>query len=55
MKLTFAKGARWRTLGLFNSSLEGNTRRAIDFQQGDKFDEKALKALIRAAVALNTS
>jgi hypothetical protein len=41
--------------GLFNSSLEGNTRRAIDFHEGDEIDEKALKALIRAAVALNTS
>jgi hypothetical protein len=41
--------------GLFNSSLEGNVRRAIDFHEGDKIDEKALKALIRAAVALNTS
>jgi hypothetical protein len=41
--------------GLFNSSLEGNTRRAIDFHAGDKIDEKALQALIRAAVALNTS
>jgi hypothetical protein len=41
--------------GLFNSSLEGNTRRAIDFQEGDKIDEGALTALIRAAVALNTS
>src|SRR5262249_260169 len=41
--------------GLFNSSLEGNTRRAIDFHEGDKIDERALKALIRAAVALNTS
>jgi hypothetical protein len=41
--------------GLFNSSLEGNTRRAIDLHEGDKMDEKALKALIRAAVALNTS
>lgn len=41
--------------GLFNSSLEGNTRRAIDFQEGDAVDEKALKALIRAAVALNES
>jgi hypothetical protein len=40
---------------LFNSSLEGNTRRAIDFHEGDKIDEKALKALIRVAVALNTS
>jgi hypothetical protein len=41
--------------GLFNSSLEGNTRRAIDFHEGDKIDETALKALIRAAVALNRS
>ena len=41
--------------GLFNSSLEGNTRRAIDFHKGEKLDEEALKALIRAAVALNTS
>jgi hypothetical protein len=41
--------------GLFNSSLEGNTRRAIDFHEGDKIDEMALQALIRAAVALNTS
>jgi hypothetical protein len=41
--------------GLFNSSLEGTTRRAIDFHEGDKIDEEALKALIRAAVALNTS
>jgi hypothetical protein len=41
--------------GLFNSSLEGNTRRAIDFHEGDEIDEKALKALIRAAVALNRS
>jgi hypothetical protein len=41
--------------GLFNSSLEGNTRRAIDFHEGDEMDENALKALIRAAVALNTS
>jgi hypothetical protein len=41
--------------GLFNSSLEGNTRRAIDLHEGDKIDEKGLKALIRAAVALNTS
>ena len=41
--------------GLFNSSLEGNTRRAIDFHEGDTIDEKALQALIRAAVALNTS
>ena len=56
VKLTFAKGASLKDpSGLFNSSLEGNTRRAIDFHEGDKIDEKALKALIRAAVALNTS
>src|SRR6266849_8067708 len=56
VKLTFAKGASLKDpSGLFNSSLEGNTRRAIDFQEGDKIDEKALQALIRAAVALNTS
>jgi len=56
VKLTFAKGASLKDpSGLFNSSLEGNTRRAIDFHDGDKIDEKALKALIRAAVALNTS
>ena len=56
VKITFAKGASLPDpCGLFNSSLEGNTRRAIDFHQGDKIDEKALKALIRAAVALNTS
>ena len=56
VKLTFAKGASLEDpAGLFNSSLEGNTRRAIDIHQGDKIDEKALKALIRAAVALNTS
>ena len=56
VKMTFAKGA-WLEdpSGLFNSSLEGNTRRAIDFHEGEKIDEKALKALIRAAVALNTS
>jgi hypothetical protein len=55
VKLTFAKGASLADpSGLFNSSLEGNTRRAIDFHEGDKIDEKALKALIRAAVALNT-
>ena len=55
IKLTFAKGASLPDpSGLFNSSLEGNTRRAIDFQEGDTIDEKALKALIRAAVALNT-
>ena len=56
VKLTFAKGASVEDpSGLFNSSLEGNTRRAIDFHEDDKIDEKALKALIRAAVALNTS
>jgi len=56
VKMTFAKGASLDDpSGLFNSSLEGNTRRAIDFQEGDKIDEKALKALIGAAVALNTS
>ena len=56
VKLTFAKGASLEDpSGLFNSSLEGNTRRAIDLHEGDKIDEKALKALIRAAVALNTS
>ena len=56
VKLTFAKGAALEDpSGLFNSSLEGNTRRAIDFHEGGEFDEKALKALIRAAVALNTS
>jgi hypothetical protein len=56
MKVTFAKGASLEDpSGLFNSSLEGNTRRAIDFHEGDKIDEKALKALIRVAVALNTS
>ena len=55
VKLTFAKGASLEDpSGLFNSSLEGNTRRAIDFHEGDKVDEAALKALIRAAVALNT-
>jgi hypothetical protein len=56
VKLTFAKGAALEDpKGLFNSSLEGNTRRAIDFHQGDKIDENAFKALIRAAVALNTA
>ncbi len=54
VKLTFAKGASLDDpAGLFNSSLEGNTRRAIDFHAGDEVDEAALKALIRAAVALN--
>ena len=56
VKMTFAKGAALKDpSGLFNSSLEGNVRRAIDFREGDKVNEKALKALIRAAVALNTS
>jgi hypothetical protein len=56
VKLTFAHGASLKDpSGLFNASLEGNTRRAIDFHEGDKIDEKALKALIRAAVALNIS
>ena len=54
VKMTFAKGARLQDLkGLFNSSLEGNVRRAIDIHEGDKIDEAALKDLIRAAVALN--
>jgi len=54
VKMTFAKGASLKDpSGLFNSSLEGNVRRAIDFHEGDKVDAKALKALIRAAVALN--
>jgi hypothetical protein len=56
VKMTFANGASLEDpSGLFNASLEGNTRRAIDFHESDKIDEKALKALIRAAVALNTS
>ncbi|MCU1330832.1 MAG: hypothetical protein JWN34_6202 [Bryobacterales bacterium] len=56
VKMTFAKGASLEDPSrLFNSSLEGNTRRAIDFHEGDKIDDKALKALVRAAVALNTS
>jgi hypothetical protein len=56
VKMTFARGAAVADpSGLFNSSLEGNTRRAIDFHEGDKIDEKALKALIRAAVALNVA
>jgi hypothetical protein len=55
VKMTFAKGASLEDpSGLFNASLEGNTRRAIDFHEGDKIDEEALKALIRAAVDLNT-
>jgi hypothetical protein len=55
VKLTFAKGAALGDpSGLFNSSLEGNTRRAIDIREGDSIDEDAFKALVRAAVALNT-
>jgi hypothetical protein len=54
--MTFAKGASLADpSGLFNSSLDGNVRRAIDFAEGGQVDEKALKALIRAAVALNRS
>ena len=54
VKMTFAKGAALKDpSGLFNSSLEGNTRRAIDFHEGDKINKRALKALIREAVALN--
>jgi hypothetical protein len=56
VKMTFAKGAALNDRsGLFNSSLEGNTRRAIDFHEGEKIDGEALKALVRAAVALNLS
>jgi hypothetical protein len=56
VKLTFAKGAALDDPSrLFNSSLEGNTRRAIDFHEGDRIDDEALKALVRAAVALNIS
>jgi len=56
VKMTFARGASLKDpSGLFNSSLEGNARRAIDVHEDDKLDEKALKALIRAAVALNKS
>jgi hypothetical protein len=56
VKMTFANGASLKDpSGLFNSSLEGNTRRAIDFREGEKIDEKALKALIRAAVSQNAS
>ena len=56
VKMTFAKGAALKDpSGLFNSSLDGNTRRAIDFHEGEKIDEKALKTLIRAAVTLNKS
>ena len=56
VKTTFAKGAALEDpSGLFNSSLDGNTRRAIDFREGEKIDDEALKALIRAAVTLNKS
>jgi hypothetical protein len=56
VKLTFAKGAALKDpSGLFNSSLDGNTRRAIDFHEGEKINEKAFKTLVRAAVALNQS
>jgi hypothetical protein len=56
VKATFAKGAALEDpAGLFNASLEGNTRRAIDFREGEKINEKALKTLIRAAVTLNTA
>src|SRR4051794_18531699 len=55
VKMTFAKGASLEDpSGLFNSSLEGNTRRAIDIHEGEEIDEQALKALVRSAVALNT-
>ena len=56
VKITFAKGAALKDpSGLFNSSLDGNTRRAIDFHEGEKIDEEALKTLVRAAVTLNKS
>jgi hypothetical protein len=56
VKTTFAKGAALKDpTGLFNSSLDGNTRRAIDFREGENIDEEALKALVRAAVTLNKS
>jgi hypothetical protein len=56
VKMTFARGAALDDpLALFNANLEGNTRRAIDFREGEEIDEAALKALIRAAVTLNTS
>ena len=56
VKMTFAKGAHLKDpSGLFNSSLDGNTRRAIDFHEGDKINEAALKALVRAAVTMNKS
>ena len=56
VKMTFAKGAALKDpSGLFNSSLDGNTRRAIDFREGEKINEEALKTLVRAAVTLNKS
>ena len=56
VKMTFAKGAALKDpSGLFNSSLDGNTRRAIDFREGEKIDEEALKTIVRAAVTLNKS
>src|ERR1700737_4558158 len=56
VKMTFAKGAALKDpSGLFNSSLDGNTRRAIDFHEGEKIEEEALKTLVRAAVTLNKS
>jgi hypothetical protein len=56
VKMTFAKGAALKDpSGLFNSSLDGNTRRAIDVHEGEKIDEKAFKTLVRAAVTLNKS
>ncbi|TLY82606.1 MAG: DUF1801 domain-containing protein [Gammaproteobacteria bacterium] len=56
VKMTFAKGAQLKDpAGLFNSSLEGNTRRAIDFHEGEEIDEEALRTLVRAAVTLNQS
>ncbi len=56
VKVTFAKGAALKdTSGLFNSSLEGNTRRAIDFHEGEKVNARAFKALVRAAIKLNES
>ena len=56
VKMTFAKGAALKDpAGLFNSSLKGNTRRAIDFREGEKINEKALQILIRSAVSLNRS
>jgi hypothetical protein len=56
VKMTFAKGAALKDpSGLFNSSLDGNTRRAIDFHEGEEIDEEALKTLVRAAVTLNQS